>query len=95
MFKQSPIICELEKRDELLGRKDFVHFKIGGETSIKEATKYLVAENKIKAMARSEAKKKGLKLFNPEGKGNEILYFIKKDDDFVDFENTQLSIDDT
>lgn len=76
------ILLELQKRDELLGRKDFVYFKIGGETTIKEVTKILVKENKIKAITRAEAKRLGQKIFNPTGKGNEILYSLIKDEDF-------------
>ncbi len=74
------IIYELERRDELLGRKDFKHLKIGGDTAIKMATKLLAnGKEGVKEITRAEAIKRGLKLFNPVGKSNELLYFIEKD----------------
>ncbi len=73
------ILVELNSRSELLGRKDLVALKVGGQTSVKEATKFLVKEGQIEEIARRYALSKGLNMFNPEGKLNEKLYRIKKD----------------
>ncbi len=80
------ILSELQNREELLGRKDFVYLKIGGTTTIKEATKSLEKEGKIKITLRRDAESASLKIFNGSGKPNEKLYSIKKDDDWGVFD---------
>ncbi|MBP6858064.1 MAG: AAA family ATPase [Candidatus Pacebacteria bacterium] len=82
------IINELQERKELLGRKDFVFLKIGGDTSIKEATKYLEKEGKIKVMTRKEAEMSGRKIFNTVGKPNEKLYFVEEEISLDVFDDT-------
>lgn len=84
---KSRILSEVQERAELLGRKDFINLKVGGATTIKEATAYLEKEGKIKVMTRKEAEKAGLKIFSPEGKSNEKLYTIKKDTADEEFDN--------
>jgi hypothetical protein len=87
---KSGILYELENRIELLGRKDFQFLKIAGATSIKEATKSLEKEGKIKVITRKEAEKSGLKTLSP-GKANEKLYFLDKEDsDFDAFNQPNL-----
>jgi hypothetical protein len=70
------IIAALGGRDELLSRKDFLHMRIAGQTTIKKATIILVAEGKIQAVKRKEAEQLGLRSLT-EGKANEILYSLK------------------
>lgn len=74
------ILSALQDREELLGRKDFVELKIGGATTIKEATKALEKEAKIKVTLRKDAVSAGLITFS-NGKSNEKLYSIKKEAD--------------
>lgn len=80
---KTKIINALRDREELLSRKDFIHFEIGGATTIKEATNFLVKNNEIKEITRKEAEKRGLKSLTP-GKGNEKLYYIEKEGDDFD-----------
>lgn len=75
------ILNLLEEKDGLLGRKDFVFLKVGGTTTVKEATKALEKEGKIKMILRSKAQKSKLKTFSNEGKPNEHLYLIAKDEE--------------
>jgi hypothetical protein len=74
---KTAILNQLNDREELMGRKDFVHLKAGGITAVKEATKSLDIEGKIHAIQRKNAEKLGLKVFG-HGKSNEILYSLKK-----------------
>ncbi len=77
------ILHELETRQELMGRKDFVVLNVAGTTSIRDATKMLESEGKIKSILRENAGISALKLFNDKGKSNEKLYYIdNKDEDF-------------
>ncbi len=82
------IINELQERKELLGRKDFQYLKIGGQTTIKEATKFLVNDGKIKVITRKEAENSSMKTFTSIGKPNEKLYFIQDDPGLDAFDDT-------
>jgi RecA-family ATPase len=74
------ILSELQDRSELMGRKDFLYLKIGGQTTIKDATKSLVKDGSIQVITRKEATAKKMHMFSSEGKNNEKLYFIEKED---------------
>lgn len=77
---KTKILNELQGREDLMGRKDFVFLKIGGMTTIKEALKALEKDEKIKVILRKEAERSGKKTFSP-GKANEKLYTLAKEDD--------------
>jgi archaellum biogenesis ATPase FlaH len=82
------ILSELQGRTELLSRKDLKYLKVGGDTTIKEATKALVKEGKIREITRKEADKENLTVLSPEGKSNEKHYkFIEDEEDFGIFGN--------
>jgi archaellum biogenesis ATPase FlaH len=69
----------LQDRDELLAIKDFIYFKVGGNTTIKEAIKILMKEGKIEMITRKGAVTRGLKILSEKGKSNEGLYLLKKE----------------
>jgi hypothetical protein len=56
--------------------------KAGGATTVKEATKALVKEGKIKIISRSKAEKLGLKALSA-GKANEHLYSLPEDEEEI------------
>jgi hypothetical protein len=68
------MMLRLKERDELLGRKDFMHLNCGGETTIKKVTKLWEKEPTIFITTRKEAKDKSLKVMNQDGKQTEKLY---------------------
>ncbi len=72
------ILNELKDKEELLSRKDFVRLKVGGDTTVKMATKSLETDGKVKAILRKKAEKIGLHTLS-QGKSNEILYYLKKE----------------
>jgi RecA-family ATPase len=73
------ILAELQERQELMGRKDFIHFKIGGTSTVKDATNDLEKAGEIKSITRKEAEATGKDIFNKDGKPNEKLYYIEKE----------------
>lgn len=76
---KTKILESLQGQENLLGRKDFVFLKVGGMTTVKEATKALVKEGKIKIISRTRAEKLGLKTLS-SGKSNEHLYSLPDDE---------------
>ena len=69
------ILSALQGREELLSRKDFVHLKVAGQTTVKKALKSLENEGRIRAISRKETVLQGLGTFS-DGKSNEILYSL-------------------
>ena len=72
---KNKILETLEGRKELLSRKDLVHFRVAGQTTIKKALKALVIEGKVQSISRKEAVKLGLATLT-DGKSNEALYSL-------------------
>lgn len=72
---KSKILETLEGRKELLSRKDLVHFKVAGQTTIKKALKVLEIEGKVRSITRKEAISLGLTTLS-DGKSNEALYSL-------------------
>ena len=75
----------------LLGRKDFVSLKVGGITTVREATKHLEKDKDedVKWIFRRDIAKSKLKPLSADGKANEKLYYIKEDEDLDIFDGIQ------
>ena len=69
------ILSALQGREELLSRKDLVHLKVAGQTTVKKALKSLENEGRIRAISRKETVLQSLGTFS-DGKSNEILYSL-------------------
>lgn len=72
------ILNILKNKEVLIGRKDFVYLGAGGATTVKEATNCLEKDGAIQVISRKDAEESELESLTP-GKGNEKLYFLKKE----------------